>query len=508
MSNAMSQAKPSARSGSGNPMLKLVPIALVPVLGAIAFAVGVAMGARGDDMVILGLAVTTTVVGLVPLLIDRLRPPEKRQLVLSFISLAWIVAFVLPVYTEYYLTDGQFRGVPGLVGVQSHDLILGQLGSLLGLICLLIGFALPIGQLVGGAIPRPRRDWSPSQSLAVALVMIPMGLAISLAGQFGLVPERLGSGILSGMGQSYNIGIALLALTYFRYGARFAAMMALILIPPVMAMSFFTGSKTLLLKPLMMVAFAHILYTGRIRPIWIVGGILTIIVIYPIAAFYRDVVAAGNTLTAVEVLSNPGRAFALLSAFSNQVPVSDYLTAGLTATGTRFDAVGIASVILRDTPDRVPFQGGWSIGLVFLAYVPRILWADKPVITAIGQFVTDNYGPGPQIASNTAPSWVGEFYMNFGYPGIVIGLLSMGIIFRVVQTYLFGRKPTAPLLLAAIVIVSGVALSIEKALAPALNSILFNVVPIALAHIGVIALSHPPRRVSAPGGNALPTRTG
>jgi len=279
------------------------------------------------------------------------------------------------------------------------------------------------------------------------------------------------------------------------------------MIPPLMAMAFFTGSKSLLLQPLMMVAFAHIVVTRRIRAFWIVAGILAIIVIYPIAVFYRNVVAMSNQLSAVEVLTNPARTFGLLSAFTAQTDPTEYLTSGLEATGRRFDAVGITSIILRDTPDRVPFQGGWSIGYVFIAYVPRVLWADKPVTTALGQFITDNYGPGPHITSHTAPSWVGEFYMNFGFPGIIVGCLTLGIIFRTVQSYLFHGRPTTPVVLATIVVISGLALSVEKSLVVTLNSITFNVLPIIAAHIGIVALTGPPRRLPPAASDAIGTST-
>ncbi len=488
-------------------MLQLIPLALLPIGGALVFALGIAMGARRQNIWILGLAVLTAIVSLFPLLIDRLRPLEKRQLILSFISLSWMVSFVLPVYTEFYLNDGEMTGIPGLVGMNADDLVYGQLAALLGLVSLLIGFALPIGSGVGGAIPRPRREWSHPQCLAVAMVLIPLGLSFSLAGQFGLLPERLGTGVLGGIATSYHAGIALLTITYVKYRSRAALLMVLLLIPPLMGMAFFTGSKTLLLKPLMMVAFAHIVVTRRIRAFWIVGGIVAIIVIYPISYFYRNVVRMGSSLSAVEVLTNPARAFGLLSAFTTQTDITDYLTAGLEATGRRFDAVGITSIIVRDTPDRVPYQGGWSIGYVFIAYVPRILWADKPVVTTIGQFVTDNYGPGPQITSNTAPSWVGEFYMNFGVPGIIVGCMTLGIIFCTVQTFLFHGRPTMSVVLASAVVISGLALAVEKSLVVTLNSIIFTIFPIIGAHIGIVALTAPPRRLPPAAIDSIGTST-
>ena len=209
----MSEASISAGQPRANPMLQLIPLALLPIGGALIFALGVAMGARRQNIWILGLAVLTAVVSMLLLLIDRLRPLEKRQLILSFISLSWMVSFVLPVYTEFYLNDGEMSGIPGLVGMNADDLVYGQLAALLGLISLVIGFALPIGPGVGKALLRPRREWGHPQCLAVAMILVPLGLSFSLAGQFGLLPERLGSGVLGGIATSYYSGIALPTIT-------------------------------------------------------------------------------------------------------------------------------------------------------------------------------------------------------------------------------------------------------------------------------------------------------
>lgn len=478
-------------------MSQLIPLALLPMAAALIFGLGIALGARRENMVILGLAIATAVVGFLPMLIDRLRPVENRNLILTFISLAFIVGFVVPAYTQYYLNDGVMLGIAEFVGIEPADIINGQLAALVGLISLIIGFMLPVGSLAASILPQPRQDWSASVSIAVAMVMIPLGLSVTLASQFGLVPEQMGTGILSGISSAYHAGIALLAITYFRYKSRVALLLAIILVPPLMALSFFTGSKTLMLYPLMMVAFAHIVLTRRIRAFWIVGGIAVIILIYPLAVFYREVVAMGDNLNAVEVLKNPTRAFGLISVFMSQADPLEYVTAGLRATGSRFDALGITSVIVRDTPDRVPFQGGWSIGYVFVAYIPRVLWPGKPKISVLGQWITSNYGPGPHITSATAPSWVGEFYMNFGFPGIILGCMTLGILYRFIQNFLLRANPTVPMVLAGVIVIIHVALSLEKALAISLNSLLLNVIPVVAAYLAVAVLAPGPRRPSS-----------
>ncbi len=478
-------------------MFQLIPLALLPMAAALIFGLGIALGARRDNMVILGLAIATSVAGLVPMLIDRMRPLEKRNLILTFICLAFIIGFVLPVYTHYYLNDGQMPGIAMLVGIGPADIINAQLAALLGLISLIIGFTLPVGSLAASILPQPRQDWSASVSIAVAMVMIPLGLAVTLAGQFRLIPGWMGTGIMNGISSAYLAGIALLAITYFRYKSRVALLLGIILVPPMMALAFFTGSKTLMLYPVMMIAFSHIVLTRRIRAFWVVGGLAVIILLYPIAVFFRQVVSMNNTLSAVEVLTNPTRTFGLLSAFTSQADLTDYLAVGLENTGRRFDAVGITAVIVRDTPDRVPFQGGWSIGYVFASYIPRVLWPDKPETTVLGQWITSNYGPGPHITSHTAPSWVGEFYLNFGFPGIALGCMSLGILFRMLQNFLLRGNPTVPKVLAGVIIVSLTAQSLEKSLVITVNTLLLHVIPVVAAYFAVAALALGRQRPSA-----------
>ena len=109
-----------------NPILHLIPLAVVPIAGLLVFAVGIAMGARRDNIWILGLAVLTVMVAMIPLLLDRVRSDENRQILITFLSLAWMASFVLPVYSDWYLNDGILAGIPGLVGIQARDVILGQ----------------------------------------------------------------------------------------------------------------------------------------------------------------------------------------------------------------------------------------------------------------------------------------------------------------------------------------------------------------------------------------------
>ncbi len=473
----------SPRSSNMGPLFSFVGLCVVSML---AFMGGAAAGLDSWDMAILGLALLTGFVGFLPVIVDQARPPERRQVFITLLMLSYMVHLVLPIFTQYFGSEGT-GGMMDFKSIAPWDVAAGQGVTLVGLIMMLLGFYMPVGKGLASMAPKPRYDWSPNAALGVALIMIPLGWTVFLGGQFGLIPKRAGSGVLGQLASAVFYGIALLTIVYIRYRLRSALLLLLLLIPPTMAFNFFTGSKRLFLTALAMVAIPYIVHDRRIRTSWVVAGVATLVVLYPVAQFYREVVQRGYTLTSIEVLSNPGRALGAIAAFTSGVDPLEYLKVGFQATGHRLNALTLPCIIVRDTPDVVPYQGGWSIGYVFLSYIPRVLWPGKPD-TTIGQWITDNYGAGPHIKSNTGPSWIGEFYFNFGYPGVIVGMLVMGLFFRVLQEICFQPSAAIPFLLIAVVVLYEVARSPQSGLIQPINGVIFAIPPIMAAHFMVRTL--------------------
>lgn len=452
------------------------------------FALGIAFGVRGWDVAVLGLAVLTGFVGMLPLLLDASRPPEKRQILITTMALAYVAFYAVPVFTQYLWVGQRPFGIFELGGHRPQDIAAAQVASLIGLICLMAGFHLPIGRSVSSALPTFKAEWSHGTAIFVALMMIAVGWSVFLVGQFGLIPKRAGSGFLGYLALLPYLVIALLALTFIRYRSGTALALGLLLTPATMFFGFFTGSKRAFLLPLMMVAIAYLVVERRIRMFFLLGGLALIIILYPLSEFYREVVMQGYTLSAVEVLSHPQRVFSQLSSFLRSRDASEYLEFGLQASGSRINALGVATVIFRDTPSRVPYQRGRTIALIFIAYIPRVLWPGKPM-TTIGQWVTDTYGPGPEIRSSTAPTWVGELYFNFGYPAVFIGTLLLGVWFRLLQDHFLGANITIPALWAGCAIVDQTAQAPAGGLVNPINGAIFALIPIIGIHLVVQLLA-------------------
>jgi hypothetical protein len=180
-----------------------------------------------------------------------------------------------------------------------------------------------------------------------------------------------------------------------------------------------------------------------------------------------------------------------MQRFVSTTKLDDYVVEGMLATSARLDALSITSVIARDAGDRVPFQHGWSLGYIAIAYVPRFVWPEKPW-TTIGEWVTDNFGSGPMIESATGPSWVGEFYFNFGWAGVVIGMALLGAWFRWVHECFLGVDATIPSLFAGAVALFAIAPAVLGGVIAPINDVVYKVAPIVLVHLFVRAFTRPP----------------
>jgi hypothetical protein len=433
-----------------------------------------------------GWAAVTFLVGMVPIVVDRARPSSRRHILLTVVTLAFMAQFAMPILTLYIPAQGLMdpSGMSG-ASLTARDIVRSQQIALLGLCVFLLAYSLPLGRVVASQFPTARYEWSQSAALLSGALLIMFGWLLTLGRQFGLISPQLGSGFIGGFSESVLFGSAWLMATYLAHRSRTALTLLLVMVPIAMGFNFLTGSKRLFLTPPAMIALTWIINERRVRASWVLAGIAALVVLYPVAQFWRDDVLARNTLTAADVLRNPGPAFERTRGFLASGRFTSYFEEGFQATGNRIDAVGHAAVIIRDTPAVVPFQRGRTLALIPLAFIPRAIWPSKPTIT-IGQWITDNYTlVGSRIESRIGPSWIGEFYLNFAVPGVVGGMLLLGILLRLAHEAFLARPPTIPLVVAAVIVMYKVALAVQGGVVGAVNGPIIALIPLWMVHLAI-----------------------
>ncbi len=115
---------------------------------------------------------------------------------------------------------------------------------------------------------------------------------------------------------------------------------------------------------------------------------------------------------------------------------------GLPSFLERFAGMESFARIIRDTPALMDYQYGKTLAFIFVAWVPRYLWVDKPpsftqVFSAL--YLGDVFEPG---TVGYAPTIFGEAYVNFHLPGILLVAMVGGWLLRAFYEHLIARKRT------------------------------------------------------------------
>jgi hypothetical protein len=467
------------------------------------FAFGVGLGIRGTDIAIYALALLTLFVASIPLLVDRGLPLERRHVMLSVLSLVYLAHFVVPALTIYIPAVGPIdASSTSNTNLFPHDVVDGQLVALLAVIVLLVAYALPFGKVFAQMLPAPTRDWPLVASLGISAAMIPVGWGIVLGGLLGWIPESVGTGVVGTIASSSVYANILLTTAVVRNRSRVAVPLIALNIVVSGLYGMITTRKRDMLLAAALVALTLVVLRGRIRVIWIALGIAALIAIYPVSEFLRG--GIGSQYSIPYMLSHPLDTLMQVQRYLTGADTAELLDSGLQATGRRIDGLGILSVIVRDTPSVSPYQYGRTLGLFFVAFIPRLLWPDKPEIH-IGQWVTDVYGSGPEVVgTSTGPTQVGEFYFNFGWPGVVLGMLLLGVLLRFTFEWLVRRGGTTPAILAAVTILYWLGVKFMGDVALTYSSLVVALVPILATHALVRLLGASVPRTPAAAAPAAP----
>ncbi len=477
--------QPGTNDGpSINPTKVLAALFGAFFLSVLIVFIGLAVGVRDGDFACLlwgALAVNTA---FIPLALDYGRAPQHRHLFLSMLSIAYTVNFVVPVFSNYIPAVGPMdpAAMQG-VNLLPEDIARGQWIAMLGLICFFVGYGIPIRVVMHSALPAKGYEWSQYPALVATGMLMFIGWIFYIASAAGLIPASAGTGWQGAVASATISGSALLTATYLKYRSTLARNLLVILVPITTAVNFMTGSKTAALMPAAMVVMTWVIVQRTIRIRWVLAGVLAITMLYPVAQFWRTDILQKNTLTLIDVARDPVPALQRTGLFLSSTRAGDYFGAGFEATGRRLDAIGISSVIIRDTPSVSPFQNGRTLALIPIAFIPRILWPGKPIIP-IGAWISQTYTPyGYLTDTNLAATWIGEFYLNFGLLGVAVGMFVMGLILRLIHESLLRRNATIPMISVSVILITALMMGIQEAVARTITTPALTVLPIFLMHI-------------------------
>lgn len=133
--------------------------------------------------------------------------------------------------------------------------------------------------------------------------------------------------------------------------------------------------------------------------------------------------------------------------------------------------------VLEQTPSVVPYQYGKLYSYLFITWIPRVVWPNKPSINDANQFYQVAYGVTNEEDLGNVAIAVGvltEGYINFGWPGVFTIMFLIGIFLDLYVRFLFG--PSSGLVLSSLgIVLLPQALGVESQMATYLGGIIQQV---------------------------------
>lgn len=333
--------------------------------------------------------------------------------VIEVILLSYVNAFALPVFFQ----TQQYHNVK-ILYVEEQPVTLTLLLALVGMVALYFGYKIAPSLYKALKVPKMKLNVRNSVLLIYGFLVCILFIS-SWSISFGVFQGLINILV------NRDLGVALLALLYYRncMGIK-AKAFTLFLVGCLVLIGVSTSMTQAMLQPIMVWFICRWLVTGKLEIRYVVVGILVILLVQPVKLEYRK--AFWSLQDQLSPLQQAG-IFAGL-----------FVNYWLLSTDRQLDesSSSRSSLLLQTahvvdwTPDVVPFRNGDTLATVFVAWVPRPLWPDKPIMQQANIYYALDYGVSTRQGIKTTMYGVGhlgEIFMNLGVGGIFPVYVLIGI---------------------------------------------------------------------------------
>lgn len=295
------------------------------------------------------------------------------------------------------------------------------------------------------------------------------------------------------------LAIVILAYAHARYRRAWMLPIVIGVVLFQLALGFIIDVKADALIGAVLVVVTRLFVDARLPKGWLISSIVFVAVAFPALQANRNLRNLYGW-SSVEVARNlPAVA---REAFSRR----DESRRGPTRAQSIFERLtlkGSVEMIVTRTGNGVPFQRGYTLTPIYLAFVPRLIWPEKPNVPT-GQLVNREFGVTNAAFARTyiSPSHLGELYWNFGWLGVIVGMTSIGLLLGFVGMHVdMSRAATITQLLIATVTIEALILRFEGQIAGPYVVWLRSLAAIALLHLVFAQRIAAQQQTSTPAAN-------
>lgn len=414
------------------PWRYLTPIVIVLLLGILAGCLLTFAGAHlGAFMLPVSLAV---LMGALMISVVVMRAYRKGFDVFEPINLLAAIQGIAYVARSIYFAAGNYEWMEGFTRVDGpYYLSLALAVALAGVLAFYMGYLSPLGVHVGWRLPAFRDHINIRRLKAMALIYLVIGLLA-----FALLLVQSGGISLQWTDISRKrAGES----EYLRTAAYLLSAAALLRL-----MAFVKGHRTRFLW-LSMALASVVPFVTSSRSNLILWGFAFAVVIH----YTRRRFTVRDLLIVLPVFLSIYSVMAGLRLISKRSDIALGDVVGVAATldkllgGRDLGDINTLAHIVRVVQQQVvDLQWGQTFIVFLTRPIPRAIWPNKPV--NLGGFVAEVIYH--RSGGGIPPSFMGELFLNFHVPGVILGMLLFGVVCRAAYEYL-RRDPGNPYVVAS-----------------------------------------------------------
>jgi len=285
------------------------------------------------------------------------------------------------------------------------------------------------------------KDWPRKLLVPVGLLLWTGASCASLYHAFVVQPETTAIAVQAGLDKlgvwrssglilielyAGPLGIMILAYWWAVWAKRAGTPLIIALILVQFIIGWLVDTKEVAFSAPAIALLTRFIALGKVPASWLGGAVLAIALLFPLMAAKRVVMTEELALNRVEALP---RTFAILM---RTIEESDAIRTGKYEQSSetfvqRESVKGSVDFIIKGTAAGHPYKLGSTFEPLLYVFLPRVLWSNKPGGNS-ANLLNREFHISADPDTFISPSHLGEWYWNFGLPGVVAGMALAGAL--------------------------------------------------------------------------------
>jgi hypothetical protein len=283
----------------------------------------------------------------------------------------------------------------------------------------------------------PPMDWSERTLVLVGITLWIVCTRLNWEFTVHIITEPTSAAVTRGLGSlnavqiiifllarlAQPLSILILAYAQCRYRRPYMMPIVIGLVLFQLFFGFVIDFKTEALIGGVLVVLTNLLVNARVPKVWVALMLLVALIAFPLLQANRAIRGEHGT-NSTQASQN------VFGAFQQSLAAKEKVNTGRERAQTALERLtlkGSVSMIVDGTGVLAPFKNGSTLTPIVAAFIPRIIWPDKPSI-ATGRVLNKDFHLSDVADTYISPSHLGELYWNFGWPGVIVGMSVIGLL--------------------------------------------------------------------------------